>query len=173
MIKGTMIDLKPLEEKDIEMIREWRNKYKEHFFDAGEISKDQQRQWYEKYRDSAGKDYMFIIQFKEGTPIGTIALYNIAIAERIAELGRVLLLEEFRGHGYAEMAVKMVLELAFEKIKLWKVKVSAHWDNLDALAIYARAGFKTTTRPIILLECMNHTIDWKKPVVIEDYDTTS
>lgn len=168
MIKGTIIDLRSVTEDDIEWLRQSRNRYKEHFFTADEISKEQQKQWYEKYRDSAGKDYMFIIQLKDGTPIGTIALYNIAIAERTAELGRVLLLEEFRGHGYAETAVKMVLGLAFEKMKLWKVKVSAHWDNLDAIAIYARSGFKTTTRPIILLECINHDMDWKKPVVIEE-----
>lgn len=169
MIKGNIVDLRPLEEKDIEMVRDWRNKYKEHFFDAGEISKDQQRQWYEKYADSAGRDYMFVIQLKDGTQIGTIALYNINIIERNAELGRVLLLEEFRGHNYSEAAVKMVLELAFGKMKLWKVKISVHLDNIDAIAIYARAGFKTTTRPILLLECINHQLDWKKPVVINNY----
>lgn len=168
MIKGNTVDLRPLEEKDIEMIRDWRNKNKDHFFDAGEISKDQQRQWYEKYVDSAGRDYMFIIQAKDGTPIGTVALYNINVIERNAELGRVLLLEEYRGHGYSEAAVKMVIELAFEKMRLWKIKVSVHLDNIDAIAVYARAGFKTTTRPILLLECTRPQMDWKKPVVIEE-----
>lgn len=168
MIKGTIIDLRPLEEKDVEMIRDWRNRYKDHFFDAGEISKEQQRQWYDRYRDSVGKDNMFIVQLKDGTPIGTIALYNVDVVNRIAELGRVLLLEEFRGHGHSEAAVKMVLELAFGKMKLWKVKVAVHLDNIDAIAVYARAKFKTTTRPIVLLECTNHDIDWKKPIVIEE-----
>ena len=172
MIKSERIYLKPIGENDIEWLRETRNKYKNNFFDANEISKEQQRSWYERYQENS-TDRMFIIKLKSGEYIGTIALYNIDIGSRKAVLGRVLLLEEFRGHGYAEEAVKLLTDYAFSIMKLYKIKVEVHQDNLDALAIYARAGFKTITRPIMVLEKTNYDFDARKPLKIESYDELS
>ena len=167
-----MIKIRPLEREDIEKIRNWRNANLDKFFDASYISKEQQRKWYEKYSDSGGTDLMFIIQ-ADGEDIGTIALYNINPGDRTATLGRVLILEDYRGHGYAEEAVGLILDLAFKKMRLFKVKVEAHLDNIDAIAVYARNGFKTTTRPIILMEATNPDTDWKKPIKLSSYDDLS
>jgi RimJ/RimL family protein N-acetyltransferase len=172
MIKSERLVFKPVNENDIEWLRETRNKYRDHFFDANEITKEQQKAWYQKYRD-IGTDNMFIVMLKSGEKIGTIALYATDITSRTAKLGRVLLLEEFRQHGYAEEMVKRILRIAFEEMKLYKVRVEVHMDNIDAIAIYARAGFKSVTKPIQLLEAINHNFDSKKPSVIYSYDDLS
>jgi diamine N-acetyltransferase len=164
--------LRLIDEADIEWLRETRNKNRNNFFSAEEITKEQQKAWYERYRES-NIDNMFIIQLKDGRSVGTIALYNIDMGTRSAELGRVLILDEFRGHGYAEEAVRVLAECAFNLFRLYRIRVQTHMDNLDAIAVYARAGFKTTTRPIILLEKINPNYDPKKPLVLESYDDMS
>lgn len=172
MIRSERLVFKPVDENDIEWLRDTRNKYKDHFFDAHEITKEQQKAWYAKYRE-IGTDHMFIVKLKSGDKIGTIALYDVDITNRTVKLGRVLLLEEFRRHGYAEEMVQTLLKLAFETMKLYKVKVEVHIDNINAIAIYARAGFKSITRPIQLLEAVNPNYDPKKPVTIKSYDDMS
>ena len=172
MLKSKRINFSPVSEEDIEWLRENRNKHKDSFFDAGEISIDQQKAWYGRYKESA-TDNMYIATLKSGDKIGTIALYNIDIASRTATLGRVLLLEEYRGYGYAEEMVRTMLRVAFEHIRLYKVKVEVHIDNINAIAIYARSGFKSITRPIQLLEATNPNYDRKKPLVIGSYDNLS
>lgn len=172
MLRGEKIYLKPISDRDIEMLRHWRNTYAKDFFSAEHITKEQQRQWYERYCDSAGRDYMWIIVNHCGECCGTIALYNIAIAERTATLGRVLVVEEHRGNGYMEEAVSLVLQYAFDILRLHKITLSVFLDNAKAIAVYAKAGFSSGKRPIMLMEAVSSDKDlWKKPVRIPNtYD---
>jgi RimJ/RimL family protein N-acetyltransferase len=167
MIKGDRLDLVPLKESEVELIRQWRMIHKESFYDANDITPEQQRIWYKKYKESP-IDRMYIITLHSGEQIGTVALYEIDIQTRSARLGRVLLLEDYRGHGYAEEAVKLMLSYADNTLRLYRVTTDTYIDNIDAIAVYARSGFKTTIRPIIILERVNANCDRKKPVVLED-----
>lgn len=171
-LKTERLILKPLSEDLIEWVRQQRNRYHDKFFDGGYITKEQQRIFFDKYRESS-VDRMFVICLKNGEKIGTIAVYNISISDRTADIGRILLIDDYRGHGYMSEALKCILEMAFEDLRLWKIKVATHLDNLDALNIYAKLGFKTTTRPVILLEKENININWKKPVKVASYDAIS
>ena len=165
--KGERVNLRPIEEKDIEWLRESRNKYKDHFFDSSEISYEQQRMWYSSYKE-AGTDRMYIIELKDATPIGTIAIYDIDIGRRMAKFGRFLLIEDYRGKGYAEEAAKLCVDIAINDMRLFKLKVEVFLENLDAIAIYARTGFKTG-KPIIVLEKVAYEQNLQKPLVLGEY----
>jgi len=166
MIKGDRINLKPVEQKDMELLRSWRNDYSSSFGDAGYITKEQQRLFYDRYSESH-TDRMFIIQLKDGTQIGTIALYNISTVDRSADIGRVIIIDTQRGYGYAEEAVRMVCGLA-DQMRLYRTMVWAYLDNLDALAVYSRCGFKAG-RPRLYLDRIAD-VNWKAPVTMEAYD---
>ena len=169
MIKGEKVRLRPIEEKDLELLRSWRNRYFDQFFSGETLSKEQHRAWYDRYNASGGRDTMFIIEALDGNgAVGTIALYDVSIADRTAKLGRVLLLQEFRGKGYMDEAVKLLTNFAFDKLRLYKVRVEVFLDNTAALTIYAHAGYKTTSRPIILMEKVNHDHDPRKPIDMVD-----
>lgn len=148
--------LKPLEDKDIEMIRIWRNTYKQAFFDSSEITPEKQGKWYNDYKASDGKDQIFIITLSEdNTPIGQVSIYNINNETRTGTFGRFLLLETYRHRGYGEEAIKRLLQYCFEDLQLYKVRTEVYYDNIDAIAVYSRARFKPVTRPIIWLEKVN------------------
>lgn len=162
MKKGERVNLRLIEEKDIDWLRETRNKYRESFFDSAEISNEQQRMWYRDYKE-LGTDRMYIVELKDSTPIGTIAIYNIDIGRRTAKLGRFLLMAEYRGKGYAEEAAKLAVDIAMNDIRLFKLNVEVYLENMDAIAIYARVGFKTG-KPVIILEKISHDQNWQKPL---------
>jgi ribosomal-protein-alanine N-acetyltransferase len=175
MLKGTKIFLKPIAERDIEILRKWRNEHAQEFFSADYITPEQQKQWYEHYRDCAGRDYMWIIINHGGEFCGTIALYNITISDRHATIGRVLVLEDYRGRGYMEDAINLVTDYAFNILRLYKINLSVYLDNSKAMAVYSNAGFTSGKRPIMLMEQVSPDKDlWKKPLRIpSSYDEMS
>jgi len=150
VIEGTRLNLVPINESDIEWLRVIRNQNKDHFFDSGEILPEQQKIWYEHYLGST--DQMYIVELKSGEKIGTVALYNIDDDNKTATFGRITLLKEYRGKGYAEEFVRLLIDEAFGGLELHKLKVEVHLDNIDAIAIYARSGFRVATKPVLLLE---------------------
>jgi len=166
------IVLTPLTEADIEWTRRTRNEFHEYFYTEDYITKEQQRAWYERYKENSGHDYFFIIR-KKGTNerMGTISLYNISHSDRTAELGRIIVLQEFQGQGYMEEAINLVFRVAFDDLRLYKIRLSTHLDNIQAISLYAKCGFKALTRPVILLEKFNPGYDSKKPIVLMTYDT--
>lgn len=168
MLKGTKVDLRLISEGDLELLRMWRNEYANDFFTKDTITPQQQRAWYSKYSENV-TDRMFIVQRKDGTPVGTVALYNINIADRTSELGRTLLLAEYRNLGYMEEAIKLLVDHAFAKMRLWKVRLNVYLDNAAAISLYHKCGFESTSRPIMLMEAKNSDVDHKKPVEMTDF----
>lgn len=169
MLKGTAVDLRLIANGDLEILREWRNRYTNDFFTKDQITPQQQRAWYSQYSENA-TDRMFIVQLKDSTPIGTIALYNINIADRTAELGRTLLLTEYRGQGYMEEAVTLLVKHTFDTMRLWKLRLTVYLDNAAAISLYHKCGFESTPRPIMLMEATNHNQDHLTPVQITDFN---
>jgi ribosomal-protein-alanine N-acetyltransferase len=47
----------------------------------------------------------------------------------------------FTGHGYMTQAVEMVLEFAFEKLKLHRIEANVQPDNHPSIAVLRRTGF--------------------------------
>ena len=77
VINGDRIIMVPLEQEDIEPLRNLRNREKEWFLSNDFITKEQQKEWYERYL-LQNDDIMFKIVFKEKPEIfcGAIAFIN-------------------------------------------------------------------------------------------------
>ena len=169
MLKGERVDLRLISEGDLDLMRSWRNKYSDNFFTKDTITPQQQRAWYTKYSENV-TDRMFIVQLKDSTPIGEVALYNISIADRTAELGRTLLIPDYRGHGYMEEAVKLLVKHALEVMRIWKIRLNVYLDNAAAISLYHKCGFESTPRPIMLMEVKNRDIDFTKPFRMTEFE---
>lgn len=170
MGKKLKIRLRLINENDIEWLRETRNKNLGEFFSHDYITPQQQRQWYQSYTDSTGRDYMYIIESPDGTKLGTIALYNINISDRTAELGRVFVIEEYRGLGIMETAINMIMKIAFESMRIFKVRLMTFLNNAAAISLYHKCGFEAMSTPIMLMEMRNSDTDWQKPMRIATID---
>ncbi|WP_190318210.1 GNAT family N-acetyltransferase [Bacillus wiedmannii] len=86
--------IREITEKDIELIRKWRNQadIRQYFIDNNYIDKNQQKEWLKKYSQKKD-DIMFVIEetleFKKA--IGTVALYNIDSKNNSVEFGRLMI----------------------------------------------------------------------------------
>lgn len=86
--------LKPIEYRDIEKLRIWRNRNKDAFFYNKSISKKEQIKWFEGYSKQADSQlYIIKYQNKDIGCIGyrpfkdCIELYNVIIDDRYSDKG--------------------------------------------------------------------------------------
>lgn len=84
----------------------------------------------------------FVIADKETEQyIGQIDLINIDWKNRVATLGIVIGLEENRGKGYGEEAIKLMEEFVFESLNLHKLELTLKDYNIRGYKCYLKCGF--------------------------------
>jgi len=155
ILKGKGIYLKPIEEKEIEFIRKLRNKpeNRRNFFSQNYITKEKQKNWYKDYL-KAKDNLMFIIYSLKQEQIGCLSLYDIDSKKKKAQLGRLIIQENYRRKGHAEKAISLVKKYAFEELNLEQLFLSVFEKNNPAFTLYKKLGFqivKTRQRGKILM----------------------
>src|SRR5579883_2202796 len=93
------MELRPLEEADLEIVRELRNRNRGWFFHSAEISADEQRRW---FRSLGGRPVRFYVILDRGEVVGTISATDTP--EGI-EIGNLLMRETHRGRGLVRRAI--------------------------------------------------------------------
>ncbi|MBL6995929.1 GNAT family N-acetyltransferase [Desulfobacula sp.] len=142
MEKSIIVKLRPITSEDMAKIPEWRNKdhIRKWFFNSNILTSEDQEKWYSAYVLN-DFDKMFIIQ-AGSEDIGTFSVYNIDTKNKKAEIGNLMIGEDkHRGKGYAYQAGKLLLEYAFNNLKLERLYLSLFADNIAAFNLYAKLGF--------------------------------
>ncbi|HLP49080.1 MAG TPA: GNAT family N-acetyltransferase [Candidatus Kapabacteria bacterium] len=146
--KKEQIKLRLLEKSDLPITLKWRNKknVKKWFFYSEMVTRETHNNWFEEYLKN-NDDYVYIIE-EEGAfnkPIGQISIYNIDWNLSRAELGRLMIGEEkARGKGFAKQAVKLLVSISDIYFGINELYLSVYKDNLPAIHIYEKCGFKKT-----------------------------
>lgn len=142
---GKDVCLISLKEEDIQLIRTWRNQdnVRSKFINQDIITEEAQKNWFKKYILKPD-DYVFVIIEKcTQKKIGMCALYNFIEDEECAEFGRFIIGDkDSHGKGYGKDALETALRVAFKTLKLKKVHLEVFKDNVPAVSIYEKCGFK-------------------------------
>lgn len=177
-IKSERMWLRPINEKDKEKIRNWRNDHRQFFFDSKEITIEAQNKWFNKYTQlPSGTDIIFIPTLYSGEEIGMISLYDVEMDTRSAQIGRVLLLDKYRHHEYSQEMINTLCKFAFDTMRLYKLTVKTDITNDDAISVYHKAGFrivgqeflsvsKFTYRIIIIMDKINTNYNPKSSIAL-------
>lgn len=135
MIEGRCVRLRSAKLEDAQFtydIRQDSEKIK--YLHPVKGSLERQREWLQRQQEREG-DYFFIVETKEGTPIGTTSVYNIQGEE--GELGRLLL------YGTpvqnAEVSI-LERDFAFYDCGLKKLRITVHEDNIHVQGLVKRLG---------------------------------
>ncbi|KAH7130373.1 acyl-CoA N-acyltransferase [Dendryphion nanum] len=83
-----------------------------------------------------------------GTPIGQINLGSLSkgmMHHRFSEIA-IDILPEYQGKGYGSEAIRWILDYAFRRLALHKVKIRAFEWNEGAVRLYERIGFRHEAR---------------------------
>jgi RimJ/RimL family protein N-acetyltransferase len=117
---GTFVRLRPLGGGDAEMTLRWRMSRRAALLNPGARTVDQQREWIASRPLS---EYNFIIEAGPGRAVGMVSLIDINMNHRRAEPARFLIGEPelVRGIPAAVEAMKLVYELAFDRLHLVRV----------------------------------------------------
>jgi RimJ/RimL family protein N-acetyltransferase len=120
VIKGEFINLRALQVNDAALTFGWRRAKRARFLNAGAISVEQQAAWIAKRPVS---EYNFIIELKNGHPVGMLSLTGLDTINRHGEPGRFLIGDEVAAKGIpvAVEAMKLLYELAFDQLDLVRV----------------------------------------------------
>lgn len=101
------MELRSINSGDLEQLRQWKNENRDAFFHKEEITKEQQRSWYEAYKDRIN-DYMFILS-EDGRDIGCI---GIRLLLDKWDIYNVIIEENFSNNGRMTQALKTMLHIA-------------------------------------------------------------
>ncbi len=140
-----MIQLRPLELEDSELIRNWRfseDAYN-YFYEWQPQSKANNQAWVQSMLNKKDEINFIIRQKKSNQDIGMISLLHIDYRNRHCELGRVLIADEkSRALGIGKRVITLLFEYAFHHLNLRKIYCEVLEDNVRAYNFYKKCGFE-------------------------------
>lgn len=142
------IRLRLLEEPDLPLTLEWRNRsdVRRWFLTPDVIEPQQHRSWFESYRQK-DDDLVFMIEETQRwkRPIGQLALYRIDPVRQTAEFGRLMIGDQAaRGAGLGSRATQLALAVGFNTLGLRRIYLEVLASNVRAIEIYKTLGFAET-----------------------------
>lgn len=96
------MELRPLEERDLEAVRVLRNASRRWFFYNEEISAEAQQAWFERIQHEPVR---FWVMEEDGEVIGTVSLTH---SDEGLVIGNLIVDEKHRGRGFAVQALDAV-----------------------------------------------------------------
>ncbi len=138
------ITIRPITYNDTDDIIRWRNSeyVNARFIDRRMFTKESHEAWLENFVKT-GKVAQFIILL-DGKGVGSVYLRDIDYDKKDAEFGIFIGEESARGKGVGTKSASLILEYAFNELKLDKVFLRVYKDNPGAIRSYEKAGFKKT-----------------------------
>ena len=120
IINGKYIRLRTIEVQDADITLRWRSYERAKHLNKGAETVQEQESWIKSRPEN---EVNFIIELKDGNPLGMISLVDIDHANKRAESARFLIGEEEKCQGVPVAAEAMLLlyEHAFSSLKLNKV----------------------------------------------------
>jgi diamine N-acetyltransferase len=136
-----VVTLRPMEEKDLCGILEWRNRdaARVWFKNSDMISLPNHQAWFARYQ-TTDDDFFFMVE-ADGAPVGQCAIYNIDRVGRSAEIGRFLAAPAQSGKGYIARSCKQLINFGLQNLGLNYLFLDVFERNARAAEIYRRCGF--------------------------------
>lgn len=145
-ITSERLKLRLIEESDLAMTREWRNKdrVRTRFIFTDKLDPESHQKWFAEYRKRSN-DYLYVIEELKtlNKPVGQISIYNIDRETKSAEYGRVMIGEEDAlGKGIAAEASRMLIEHFKKNFQIENFHLEVKADNENAYKMYEHLGFE-------------------------------
>ena len=136
------ITIRPIKEEDTDNIIKWRNKssVNQYFIYREPFTRESHLNWFHN-KVQTGEVAQFIIM-ADDEPIGSVYLRDIDNKNKKCEFG-IFIGDEFNcGKGYGKIASKLVIDHAFDKLKLNRIFLRVFPTNIRAIKCYEKIGFK-------------------------------
>ena len=132
------ISLKPLESKDLEIVRYWRNSEKINHYarDKSQISQVQQQEWFEKIDTDENLFFVIVI---DDIQVGLIWARDV---HNICETGFYIYEDRFLNSIYSYKIVTVLHKILFDEVCVSEIYCDILDDNKRAIRFNKSLGFK-------------------------------
>lgn len=136
------ITLAHVQQKDIELIRTWRNSEEvaSYMYSESKITKEQQENWFKKISTDDSSNY-WIIEY-DGKPLGLASLTGINKTLNSCYWAFYLGDTSVRGAGIGGKVEYNVLNYVFEDLKLNKLRCEVFTFNDKVIKMHEKFGFR-------------------------------
>jgi diamine N-acetyltransferase len=148
IMNGRKVSLRALEPEDVEILYRWENDSA--IWHLSTTLAPLSRFTLEQYVINSGQDIYATRQLrlmvdlrKEGggrVTIGSVDLFEFDPLHQRAGIG-ILVMEEYRGKGYASEAIDLVIRYAFETLQLHQVFCNISPENTESIGLFESKGF--------------------------------
>lgn len=121
--------VRSIEERDLEVVRDLRNRNRDWFFDAREVSAEQHRAWFEALPN---RRIRFYVIEEDDDVVGTLSVTDTSEGR---EVGNLVLDDAYRGRGLMARALELVCTEPGPYFAYVKP------DNEASRRLFERAGF--------------------------------
>ena len=142
-LSGKLIYLRPMEEKDTDLIVKWRNheRVRRNFIYQKSFTKEGHENWIHTMIET-GSAVQFIICEKEtNRPVGSVYFRDINTEHHKAEYGIFIGEDDAVGKGIGTETARLAILYGFRAMNLHKIILRAFAENEGALRSYEKAGF--------------------------------
>ena len=144
-IKSEKVTLRAMTEKDTANVVKWRNcpSVVENFIFRTPLTEEAHLNWYRNKVQKGEVAQFIIVDNDGGKDVGSVYLRDIDNDNRKCEYGIFIGEESCRGKGLGTAAAKLILNYAFDELKMNRVFLRVFAKNTAAINSYKHAGFKT------------------------------
>ena len=136
--------IRPQKRIDIPYRVKWLNNSMVNKYIGDEIGKRtsriKQEKWFDDYLKDKNKRF-FTILFND-EPVGLIGFSNISKQNKNADLFVVIGEDNYRGKGIGRNSMSWLIDFGFNRLGLHKINLGVVKDNIPAVSLYKRLGFK-------------------------------
>ena len=134
-----------INEELIEQIRKWRNskQVSQYMYTNHHISKDEHDKWISKLK-TKNTARAWVIK-SDNKPIGLASLSDINYKNKTTEWGFYIADEKMRGKGIGTLILQKLMNIVFKDMKLNEMKTMVLGNNIVAIRLYEKMGFKKTS----------------------------
>jgi len=142
-IQGQKVTLRDMEKADVAHKVKWFNDpdVNKTLLVEEKLELDKSLEWFERTRNDASRRD-FVIETREGKPIGIIALVHISDVHRTAEIYIVIGEKDYWGKGVMLEAERLLIGWAFNSLKLEKIWADAVENNIASIITMKKLGFQ-------------------------------
>ncbi len=138
-IIGDLIKLRAVELNDLDVLQKWANDPTIQYMLGGwhfPINRNDQEKWYQNLSCNS-MNQRFIIEDSNNNKLGMANLLNINLKDGNAELG-LLLDPKYQGKGFGIEVVKILMQYAFEELRLNRLETTIIATNKASLSLFLK-----------------------------------
>src|SRR5262245_10557008 len=145
MLRGELVFLRPAERSDIPIFVRWLSDARttENLALRSPLSIPLEERWFENLLDHQGRDqwHFVICRLVDARPVGSLDLHEIDYTNGGAGLGIQVGDPSDRRQGYGGDSLRVLVDFAFERLRLERVWLDVYDHNPGARRLYERVGF--------------------------------